>query len=278
MPGRRTVVIGDRNVLSTIRPAPTEGHHIELVLRSAHRDPQALAAALGANDPDAVVVFDPRPGEGEALARAGLPVAAWLIPPSPESGMRPDLSPFSLIFATDAQTAARAGGNESTLMTLPVSDMLLIASPNFDVIERAFFDGAASDRRDRFLQPVKHRFDVLHLISGASVAQLRDLMARCQIAIDLQSEHDLPARDRVGPGLAAGMLILAERPLEEPGLVEGEHLLTFSEPDELELLIEGAIAEPDAFSEIRRAGHDAVQQRRSSFVFKQLTDELLATA
>lgn len=183
-----------------------------------------------------------------------------------------------MIIATDPETAASAGATNWTMMARPVSDELFVNNPNFSSIERVFFDGSTSERRDRFLQPVKHRFDVLHLVSGASHAQLRNLMASCQIAIDLQGEPGLPARDRVGPALAAGMLILAEAPLEPPGLVEGEHLLTFSDPDELELLISDALTEPDAFTEIRRAGNEAIQQRCSSVVLAQLTDELLARA
>jgi hypothetical protein len=278
VPGRRTVVIGDRNVLSTVRPAPTEGHRTELVLRSIHRDPQALADAVRASNPEVVIVVDPRPGEGEALAERGLLAAAWLSPPSPPTAKRPDLAPFRLILATDPQTAARAGAEKWMLMARPVSDDLFVESPDFSTIERAFFDGSASERRDRFLQPVKHRFDVLHLISGASHEQLSELMARCQIAINLHGEPGLPARDRVGPALAAGLLVLAEGPLERPGLIEREHLLTFSSPDELELLISDALAEPESFSQIRRAGREAAEQRRSSVVLQRVADELLASS
>jgi len=164
------------------------------------------------------------------------------------------------------------------LMARPVSDDLFVESPNFEVIERAFFDGSASERRDRFLQPVKHAFDVLHLVSGANHAQLVELLSRCQIAIDLAGEANIPARDRVGPALAAGLLVLAESPFEQPGLIEREHLLTFSSPDELELLIADVLAEPESFSQIRSAGRAAAEQRRSSVVLPRLVDELLASA
>lgn len=279
MPERpATILIGDRNVLSTVRPAPTEQQRVELVVRGNHRDAESLATSVGASKPAAVVLFDPRPGEGEALAKLGVPSAAWLTPPSPRPKDRPQLAPFTTIVATDPETAASAGATNWTMMARPVSDELFVDNPNFSSIERAFFDGSTSERRDRFLQPVKHRFDVLHLISGASHAQLRDLMGRCQIAINLHGEPGLPGRDRVGPALAAGMLVLAEAPLERPGLIEREHLLTFSDPDELELLISDALTEPDAYSEIRRAGNAAIQQRRSALVLRQLTDELLARA
>ena len=279
MPERRTtILVGDRNVLSTVRPAPTDGDRFELVLRGAHRGPDALAAAVTTSRPDAVVIFNPRPGEGEALALAGLPVAAWLGPPSPAPADRADLAPFTLLIATDPQTAERAGAEKWMLMARPVSDDLFVESPNFESIERAFFDGSVSERRDRFLQPVKHQFDVLHLISGASHAQLRGLMARCQVAIDLCGEAGVPARDRIGPALAAGLLVLAESPFEQPGLIESEHLLTFSNPDELELLISDTLAEPRSFSQIRSAGREAAEQRRSSVVLNRLADELLAGA
>lgn len=263
-------------MLSTVRPAPTDDDRFELVLRSAHRSPDALAAAVTGSRPSAVVIFDPRSGEGEALARAGLTVAAWLTPPSQAPTDRADLAPFTRLIATDPQTAETAGAEQWTLMAQPVSDDLFVESPNFETIERAFFDGSASERRDRFLQPVKHRFDVLHLISGASHDQLRGLMSRCQIAIDLHGEAGIPARDRVGPALAAGMLVLAESPFEQTGLIAREHLLTFSGPEELELLISDALAEPGSFSQIRRAGRAAAEQLRSSIVLPRLADELLA--
>ena len=279
MPERRTtILVGDRNVLSTVRPSPTDEDRFELVPRGADRDSEAIAAAVTASQPDAVVIFNPRPGEGEALARAGLPVAAWLTRPSPAPADRADLDPFTLLIATDPQTAERAGAEKWMLMARPVSDDLFVESPNFEVIERAFFDGSASERRDRFLQPVKHAFDVLHLVSGANHAQLVELLSRCQIAIDLAGEANIPARDRVGPALAAGLLVLAESPLEQPGLIEREHLLTFSSPDELELLIADVLAEPESFSQIRSAGRAAAEQRRSSVVLPRLVDELLASA
>jgi len=261
-----------------VRPAATEHQRVELILRSEHRDASALAIAVAARDPQAVIVFNPRPGEGEALTAGGVPAAAWLIPPSPTPRERPLLTPYTSVVATDPATAESAGAEKWTLMARPVSDDLFVESPNFEIIERAFFDGSASARRDRFLQPVKHQFDVLHLVSGASHAQLRELMARCQLAIDLQGEAGIPARDRVGPALAAGLLVLAESPSAQPGLIEREHLVTFSSPDELELLISDALVEPGSFSQIRSAGRQAAEQRRSSVVLNRLANELLAGA
>ncbi|MEI6793386.1 MAG: hypothetical protein WCK97_09165, partial [Actinomycetes bacterium] len=63
MPERpATILIGDRNVLSTVRPAPTEQQRVELIVRANHREPESLAASVGASEPAAVVLFDPRPG------------------------------------------------------------------------------------------------------------------------------------------------------------------------------------------------------------------------
>jgi len=271
-----TILVGDRNVLSTAAPPSTAERRIELVFRSDHAGPERIAAAVGATGPQAVIVFAPKPGEGEAIATSGIPAAAWLIPPSPRLELQPELSPFKLIVATDLDTAEGAGAKSWTQMARPVSDALFVDDPNFEFITRAFFDGSTSERRDRFLQPVKHRFDVLHLVDGSSQVQLSELLGRCQVAINLHSEPGLPSRDRVGPALAAGLLVLAERPLERPDLVEGEHLVGFTSPFELEELIASSIENPEHFSEIRKAGHAAAELRRSSTAIELVTDHLIA--
>jgi hypothetical protein len=164
------------------------------------------------------------------------------------------------------------------LLPLPVTDSLFNEPNGWLATPRPFFDGPTSERRDRFLQPIKHRFDVLHLVSGATESQMLDLMSRCEIAVDLQEDPKLPAHDRIGPALASGMLVLTEGPLSQPGLVDGEHLLTFSTPDELELLISDAIREPESFASIRSAGREMAERRRSSRLIAQISSELIASS
>lgn len=148
----------------------------------------------------------------------------------------------------------------------PVSDRFYCDGEPAPGEPRVFFAGPVNPERDRLLNPVKHRFDLLHLVSGADDGKLAALMGRCSIAIDLRPVPELEDADRVGPALAAGMLLIAEEPVDRPGLTPGRDILTFSGPVELEQLVQQALEKPDDFTEVRRSGRSAAEQWRASAV------------
>ena len=271
-------IIGDDGLLVTVASTTDPGQNVRMLNRSRFDSPEHLAAAVAALQPASAIVLAPQPGEGESLALAGVKAAAWLVPPVREREKAVDLSGFTRVVASCPSSAMSAGASAWTLLPLPVSDTLFSTASVRMSTPRPFFDGPTSERRDRFLQPIKHRFDVLHLVSGATESQMLDLMSGCEIAVDLQEDPKLPARDRIGPALASGMLVLTEGPLSQPGLVDGEHLLTFSTPDELELLISDAIREPESFASIRTAGREMAESRRSSRLIAQINSELTASS
>lgn len=148
----------------------------------------------------------------------------------------------------------------------PVSDRFYSDAGQASSAPRVFFAGPVNADRDRLLNPVKHRFDLLHLVGGADDNKLAELMGRCSIAIDLRPIPGLEDADRVGPALAAGMLVIAEDPVGRPGLTPGKDILTFSGPVELEQLVQRAVDEPEEFEEVRRSGRQAAEQWRASAV------------
>ena len=230
------LLVGERDLLASIS-TPSAGY--QLLPRPQSEEVEETADRISHSPPGTVVLYGGRAGEAQAIRDAGTSVIEW-----PRT-------------------------------RFPVADDLFSIEPVRTETPRVFFSGPTSERRDRFLQPVKHRFDVLHLAAGADIEKLEDLMGRCTIAIDLAGEPGLPLVDRVGPAAAAGMLILAERPLDRAGLSEGTDSVGFSTPDELELLISDAVREPEAFLELRRAAREHAEEWRAS---KSIPEALAAPA
>lgn len=235
MKPEEVLLVGERDLLATIA-APGDGY--PLMPRPVSEEPHDVARRVAQAAPRLALLFGPRPGEVDAIRESGTNAAAW----------------------TDSR--------------FPVTDSLFTDTELSPGPLRVFFSGPTSERRDRFLQPVKHLFDVLHVAAGADSNRLRDLMARCTIAIDLAGEPGLPLVDRVGPATAAGMLVLAERPVERTGLTEGADALGFSNPDELELLISDALREPEAFLPMRGSARERAEQWRASACLPNALAEL----
>lgn len=222
---REVALVGERDLLTTIA-SPDSNY--ELLVRASKNDPESTGAMAARYSAEIAIVFAERPGEIEAIEATGTRAIRW--------------------------GPAR----------FPVADELFSLAPPDAEPRRVFFSGPTSERRDRFLQPVKHRFDVLHLAAGADLPRLRDLMNRCTIAIDFAPEEGLPLVDRIGPAAAAGMLVIAERPVDRAGLDEGIDSIGFSDPDELELLISDATREPEAFLGVRQELRRRAEAWRSS--------------
>lgn len=259
----KTAVVADDATLGTVCPPGTEPEGFVSVPRRPRIGPAATAQDLARRGVNKAIVIGPTAGEGEALASAGITAVAWLT----DSHMEPvGVESFVAVVATGADAAAAQRATEWRLEPLPVGDFLFIEDDPGPAIERVFFDGPTSPERDRYLQPVKHRFDVLHLVSGAGPTELTDLIKRCQIAVDLVERPGLARRDRIGSAMASGLLVLAQAPIDRPGLMEGEHLWTFESPAELELLIADALREPGAFLQTRRNGRAFAERLRTSTV------------
>jgi len=238
-------------------------------------DAEGLHAEVERAEPDVVLVLDPEHGEGEALSGLGALSAAWLVmAPGPADGAA--LTGFDRVLAASAAVAARAGADPWRVEPFPVADALFAPVQAPRVPPRIFFDGPTSTTRDELLQPVKHDFDVLHLAGGADDARLADLLGRCDVAIDLREERGLAPRDRIGTALAAGLLVLAQGPLERAGLSAGTHLLEFEQLWDLHDLLTTVRRHPDAHHSVRVRGRRAAEALRASVVLPRLGVDLLA--
>lgn len=225
--GSITGLVAGADLLASACPAEPQ---VVPVPRRPDESPSELAARLTARGVSRAVLLDAPEGERPALLDAGIDATAW-----PH-----DAPPVSDRFYCDTEPTAGSS--------------------------RVFFSGPVNDERDRLLNPVKHRFDLLHLVGGGDPGTLAELMGRCSIAIDLRGNAELDDADRIGPAMAAGMLVIAEAPVEREGLTPTDHLLTFSDADELEELIDSVVREPEAFLPIRRAGREAAERWRASVV------------
>lgn len=237
MAARHVLLVAGYDVLATSDP---KGALAEVTgfARPAGTDPdvEAWAARARVAGPDAAILVDASPSEALALSAAGVRTIEW---PEP---------------------------------WLPVADALYRDPGEIGPGSDVYFSGATNERRDRFLQPVKHRFDVLHLVGGADQAEARDLMGRCSVAIEMRPEPGMPMVDGIGPAMAQGMLVLAEQPVDRAGISSGVEMFTFQMPGELELLAGDIQREPDRYVEMRRSARQAAEAWRSSTALASLID------
>lgn len=258
----KIALVADESVLGTVCPPGLEPEGFVAIPRRDRRGPEDVSAELTRRGIRQVIVLGPLPGESDALSRVDVDAIAWLNDPDAPNA---EVERFKAVVATDAGAAAAQDAGTWRLEQLPVADFLFTRDAIPDTkIKRVFFDGPTSEKRDRYLQPVKHEFDVLHLVSGARPEDLSDLIGRCQVSIDLVEEPALVRRDRIGPAMANGLLVLAQQPVERPGLEEGEHIWTFDNPAKLELLIADALREPEVFLETRKNARMFAERLRTS--------------
>lgn len=277
----RLAIVGRRADLGTcLPPAGLEALEIGWVERPAGPDHDRLAQALARLRPDVVVALEPEPGEGAVVSAAGRPSVAWLVADlGPDAVDRVACAGFERLVAASPAAARRAGSVPAwRIAPLPVADACFATVGAPGSPPRVFFDGPASERRDEILQPTKHAFDVLHLAGGGSPERLRELQGRCDIALDLREEPGLPPRDRVGTALAAGLLVVAELPVDRPGLTPGADLLTFDAVPDLHELLAGLRRHPESMHTIRVRGRRRAEALRASVVLPQLVADVLASA
>jgi len=242
LPARHVLLVGSYDVLATTDPKGALAQ-VTGFARPAGTEPdvEAWAARARVAGPDAAILVDASPSEALALSAAGVKTIEW---PEP---------------------------------WLPVADALYRDPEEICPGSSVYFSGATNERRDRFLQPVKHRFDALHLAGGADQAEVKDLMGRCSVAIDFRLEPGMPRLDGIGPAMAQGMLVLAEQPVDRAGISSGSEMFTFATPEELELLAGDIQREPGRYVEMRRSARQVAEAWRSSTALASLIDAELGS-
>ena len=273
----RLAVVGHRGDFGTC--VPTQGLQdleIAWVERPVEPDPERLRRSVEQLRPDAVIVLEPQAGEGELLAGSAPVIAAWLVANWGSGPSTTPLAGFDRVLAACPGAARRAAGHDVwRIQPPPVDDACFADVRPAGSPARVFFDGPTSAGRDALLQPTKHNFDLLHLAGGAGLQRLSELHQRSDIALDLAEEPGVTPRDRVGTALAAGLLVVAQRPFERPGLAAGTHVVTFGELWELHDLLVAIRMHPDAFRSMRVRGRRFAESLRASVVLPQLTRDLV---
>jgi hypothetical protein len=184
--------------------------------------------------------------------------------------------------ATDLSGYARAisaaGGDGAWReLALPVADRLYAPVARPAVRPRALFVGAGSPARDDFLLALKHDFDLMHAVGGLSVDELQSLLARSDVGVVLARHPGSRAADHMGfVHLAAGHLLIGDRPAARHGLRPGIDFVGVEAQWQAAHVLATLRATPDAFRSMRVTGRRSAERFRASRVWPWLAADVLA--
>jgi hypothetical protein len=158
---------------------------------------------------------------------------------------------------------------------LPVADHLFAPVRPAGRPPRALFVGRSTRHRERFLESSKHQYDVLHVAHGVSGPELRDLLARFDVSINIHNERYPSFENRVSLSLAAGLLVLSE-PLSPPhGLEPGIDFVELRAPRELDAALFNLSHFPDLYHRVRVRGRLKAEEFRASRIYPRIIEDLL---
>jgi hypothetical protein len=264
-------------------------------------DPAPVRMALDEIRPDVVLVFRPEtlPAgflhgfDGLTLGFNTEPIprdAAGVV--HPEQAFRlselaqTDASQFDRIITFDpmgAATAESAGIPVWRSVPLPVADHLYAASLRPPARPpRVAFVGYSTEHREQWLTPVKHEFDVLHVVTGLRIAagldgsSTRELWGSIDVGINLHVGPFPSFENRVCLHLAAGHLVVSEPLDPSHGLEPGIDYVQVRSPAVLRQVISSIRANPEAFRAVRIRGHAKSESFRASRIFPRLFADLVA--
>ena len=161
-------------------------------------------------------------------------------------------------------------------LPLPVADWCFADVRPARDRPRLVFAGVANARRDRWLDPVKHRFDLLHVAHGLAGGTSSRCSAAATSRSTCRGETYPRLEHRRGLFCAAGLLLVAERGGALHGLRPGLDFVEVGEDWELLEACARIVAEPQAFAPIRRSGRRRAERLRASAFWPRLVRDLLA--
>ena len=264
-------------------------------------DPAPVRVALDDLRPDVVLVFRPEtlpPGFLRGVDALTLGFNTEPIPRDARGEVHPeqafrmselaqtDASQFDRLITFDpmgAATAASMGLPVWRSVPLPVADHLFAPGLRAPARPpRIAFVGYSTEHREQWLTPVKHDFDVLHVVTGLRIAAglegstTRELWGTLDVGINLHVGPFPSFENRVCLHLAAGHLVVSE-PLDPPhGLEPGVDYVQVRSPAVLRRVVAALHRDPDAFRAIRIRGHAKAEAFRASRVFPRLFADLVA--
>jgi hypothetical protein len=264
-------------------------------------DPSPVRVALDSIGPDVVVVFRPEtlpPGFLRGVEALTLGFNTEPIPRDASGRVHPeqafrlselaqtDASQFDRIITFDpmgAATAESAGVPVWRSVALPVADHLYAAAlrpPSRP--PRIAFVGYSTEHREQWLTPVKHEFDVLHVVTGLRIAagldgsSTRELWGSIDVGINLHVGPFPSFENRVCLHLAAGHLVVSEPLDPSHGLEPGIDYVQVRSPAVLRRVISTLHTDPDTFRSIRIRGHAKSSTFRASSVYPRLLRDFAA--
>ncbi len=250
-------------------------------------DAEAMRAALDRFAPHAVIVFRPEILPAGAFDGLRALTIGFLTEPIPrDSGRRTHID---LRRRREDLRKADRGSSDRTVafdplivptadailpvwraLPIPVADRFYAPAAERDGRARMAFIGRSTPHREQFLRHPKHELDVLHVAFGLHGAELDELMARIDVAVNIHNEPYPSFENRVCLHLAAGHLVVSETLSPTHGLEPGIDYLEFSEPDELLSMLRTIARHPHAYRRVRVRGRRKAEQYRASVVWPRL--------
>ena len=293
-PTRLTFVGQETYFRSAALTSPTNEIEPSFVDFRQGADAAAMLAELEGTRPQAIVVFRPELLPAGVLADVRAPIVGFLTEPLPRGRGRevhPDLklrlsvtaqvdrSNFDRLVSFDplfAETAERLAPVWRSF-PLPVDDSHFRDVPEqANEPPRVAFLGRSTEHRERFLIPVKHRFDVLHIAHGLHGDPLVGLLAELDAGINLHNEPYPSFENRVCLHLAAGNLVISEPLSPTHGLEPGIDFVEVDTPEGLEQVVEELHRDPGAHHAERVRGRAKAEAFRASKVYPRLLNDLRA--
>lgn len=244
------------------------------------RDEAKAFAALERLRADAVIVIDPLclpTGVLEQIASVGAITLGLLVGGLPIAAA-PRLAALHRVASFDpALTGARLG--EAAVWRAvppPVNDVLFGQVQRRHGPPRAMSIGRSTEHREWMLLPSKHHHDLLQVIHGLDGADLAEMLCECDVGVYVAAEAGGGFGPQAAIHLAAGHLLLAERPTPTHGLERNIDYLRIDSPDGLEWALQRLRRFPEMHHRIRVRGRLKAEQFRASRVFARLIYDLFA--
>ena len=153
---------------------------------------------------------------------------------------------------------------------LPVADRYYAPVRPITGRPRTCFVGRSTPHREKFLLPVKHEFDILHLAFGVDADRLESVLSEHEVTINLHNEPYQSFENRVCIHLAAGHLVISEVLNPRHGLEPGIDYLEIKDPDQLLDLMIPLHRWPGTYDRVRIRGRMKAEQYRASHVYPRL--------
>lgn len=290
----RVLFVGQRTYFeSSALNLPTAAIEPRFVDFRSGADPAPIVTAVNDFDPQVIVVFRPEIIPAGLFRGIDALTLGFLTEPLPRPSNEdehPDLrrrleylkgidkTNFDRIVSFDPLVVDSVGEVAEVWRSvpLPVGDEYFLPVERWSEPPRPVFMGRSTRHREAWLIDAKHHHDVLHIAHGVFGEELRELLAKPTLSINIHNEHYPTFEVRVPLCLASGHLVASERlsPLHglEPDVDHIEMLAAMN----LLPLIDQVKADPNVFHQVRVIGRMKAERFRASRVYWRLIGDLYA--